>query len=544
MKLRFLPAIPRRKAAFLLFALLLPFGSTSWPGNGMAAEASTPYDDVKPNFASDAIARLTEQGIAQGTGKGRFEPLRPVSRAEFVSMLVRSFGLNATAGTYSAYKDVPRSAWYYGWVQAGVPLGIAQGVSSSAFEPLRSVSRQEAAVFLSRALKQEPRNAPVVLPYIDEAVVAEWAKASVGILSRIELMEGDDQGRFRPSASLTRQEAAVLIDRVLRRESWSSQFSASTADTIQLGWQYGQTTAQFQKQVASSSVNTLSPRWYFLSDSGTMSDSTDSSLVAWAHARGKKVWAMVGNRSDQAATSRMLGSAGPRQAFASQLAAAVKRNGLDGLNVDFENVAPEDRAVFTLFVEELAFKLKPLNATLSVNVSPDLATDWTEAFDYAALGRAADYIVLMGYDQHWGGSPVAGSVSSLPWLRSGIEKLLGSVPAGKTIVAVPFYTRDWYTDSTGQQSKLWSLPEQDLALQSANPVMRWNDALGQYEASYAKNGVQHRVWVEDGRSLARKTLKAADNGVAGYAFWYMGGETPDVWSSIGNAIKYGAFRFP
>lgn len=127
----------------------------------------------------------------------------------------------------------------------------------------------------------------------------------------------------------------------------------------------------------------------------------------------------------------------------SQVAAYVKTYKLDGINVDFENVDPADREGLTAFVTSLTATLHALGAVVSVDVSPDLGTDWTDAFDYAKLGAVSDYMVLMGYEEHWNGDPKAGSVASLPWVEKALDTMLSEVVRAKTILALPLYTRDW-----------------------------------------------------------------------------------------------------
>ncbi|MBJ8191911.1 glycoside hydrolase, partial [Bacillus cereus] len=127
----------------------------------------------------------------------------------------------------------------------------------------------------------------------------------------------------------------------------------------------------------------------------------DASLSSWAKQNNKKVWAMLGNHSDPVLTHQILSDEKKRAAVIQKLAGYVKTYGLSGINVDFENVSPEDRLSLTAFISELGTSLRKAGAVLSIDVSPDLGTDWTEAFDYEALGRYADYVVLMGYDEHW-----------------------------------------------------------------------------------------------------------------------------------------------
>ncbi|MFC5700270.1 S-layer homology domain-containing protein [Cohnella faecalis] len=503
-----------------------------------------PFNDIADSYAKGAIVHLSTLGIVSGNGSGKFEPRKSVTRAEWVSMLDRLFAIEPVNGAIPAFADVPNTVWHYPWVQSAVELGLATGTSPSLFQPDKKVSRQEAAVFLVRALKQSLAAASSSndKTYMDSDRIASWALPSVRQLQKLNVMNGDG-GTFRPEDSMTKQEAAALLDKVLQRNAWSAQFQAAPAASIQLGWQYGQTTVQFERQVAQSNVNTLSPRWFFLGQAGTLEDSADAPLVAWAHAQGKKVWAMVGNHSDPSLTGKTISDATQRKIFIQALADAVRKYGLDGLNIDFENVSPQDRNGMTLFVSELAAALRAIPAKLSVNVSPDLGTDWTDAFDYAALGNDADYIVLMGYDEHWEGDAEAGSVSSLPWLRSGLDALLDKVPANKVILAMPLYTRDWYAGAAATMSTEWSLIRQNDQVRALHLKPDWNERLAQYSASYWSLGVQHRIWLEDGRSLSRKMELGLVKNIAGFAYWYMGGDSPDVWASMRNRLRFSTYTF-
>ncbi|MDG0813311.1 S-layer homology domain-containing protein [Cohnella rhizosphaerae] len=463
--------------------------------------------------------------ILTGTGERRFEPDKPVTRAEFMTMLDRLLRIEPVESAIPSFSDVPKSAWFYRWVQPAIQLGMAKGMSGASFAPYRPVTREEAAVLIARALKQPANAVPSAQIYRDQTRIRAWSLAAVYRLRQLGVMEGDADGTFRPGASMTRQEAAVLLDRIWSYPGWAAKIEATPDTPILLGWQYGQSTAQYEKEVLASGINTLSPRSFFLDKTGGVADNADASLVAWAHGKGKRVWAMVGNRFDQDATHAMLSDATRRSAFARQLAASVRRYGLDGLNVDFENVAPVDRNSFTAFLTELNDELDKIPAVLSVNVSPDFGTDWTEAFDYAALGRTADYVVLMGYDEHWAGGE-AGSVSSLPWLRLGLTALLAQVPAGRVVLALPLYSRDWRTEAGASGSEEISLLQQNERMAVKRAKVSWEEKTGQYFASYGAAASWHRIWAEDGRSLSLKAGLGQSYGIAGYGFWYMGGGEP------------------
>ncbi|WP_246096488.1 S-layer homology domain-containing protein [Paenibacillus sinopodophylli] len=509
------------------------------------AEAAQPFDDIADSYAKQEIIDLYQKKIITGTSKSSFSPTAPITRAEFITLLDRLLGLEPVASPVTPFADVAAKAGHYGWVQAAVQLGIADGVSETSFAPSKPVTRQEAAVWLTRALKKQPGIIGDEMNFGDYRLIASWASSSVTAVHSLGLMQGDSDGNFRPTDAITRQETAVMIHRVLQKKQWAAMLAAKPIETIKLGWQYGQSTTQFENNIMTSNVNTLSPRWFFAEASGEITDAADASLVAWARKHNKKVWPMFGNRSDQAATHKLLSSVSSRTSLIAKLSAYVVKYDVDGINLDFENVAPQDRAALTAFVTELAKKLKLMNVTLSMDVSPDRGTDWTDAFDFAALGKQVEYMVLMGYDEHWGAGSGAGPNASLDFVEVAISKLLKVVPNEKVILALPFYNRDWDLNKEGSvaSTAFITLSEQHAILSKYAIKPKWAAQAGQYTAAYIKNGVRHQIWVEDGRSLTAKYKVAAEAGLAGLAYWYIGGESQDIWASMRNADRFLGYHF-
>lgn len=515
-------------------------------GSSLAsADSALPFDDISQSYAKEQILDLYSRNGIEGTAPRTFEPDKPITRAEFITLLDRALRLQPVDSAVPAFTDVPKGTWFYGWIQAGVELGIADGISSEHFAPNERMTRQEAAALLVKALKQSSAmnaGSSVSTPFADSLQTAGWAVPYINQIYQMGLMEGDQQG-FRPNDSMTRQETAVVMDKLFTIPHWSDALLASPSSRIQLGWQYNETDEQFEQQVLSSNINTLSPRWFFLDKNLVVQDAADPSLVTWAGQNNKRIWAMVGNHSDMDWTHQVLSDAALAASVIGKLSEAAQKYNLDGLNIDFENVAPADRQGFTSFMANLAQELHAHNKVVSVNISPDTGTDWTEAFDYAALGQSADYVVLMAYDEHWAGDDIPGSVSSLPWVTHGIGKLLSSVPAAKVIAALPFYTRDWTSDMLGTSSTELTIREQHQLVSEMNAVPRWDGTTGQYMAGYELNNVPHRIWIEDSRSLALKYRAGLSSQVAGFAYWYTGGESADVWDSLMNTMKYDAYTF-
>jgi spore germination protein len=520
--------------SIVFYITTIPNGFTE-PGSKIL-----PFDDIAKSYAQKEIVRLADLNIIRGKGERMFEPQQPVSRAEFITMIDRILQLEPVDNDIAPFTDVNKSEWYYGWIQAGFNLNIVDGTGSGIFQPLKAISRQEAATLIVRAVKLKEATLDNTPSYVDYEDIALWAIPYVTTIQKNKIMTGQGN-KFRPNDNLTRQETAVVLDRILD-SPFGVKISQGLQDsTIQMGWQYDSTTAQFIDQINSSNINTLSPRWFFLEDEGQVSDHSDTQLISYAAQHYKKIWAMFGNHHDAELTHEVLSNSTKRSKVVQQLTKYAYKYALNGINVDMENVNPVDRNHLTSFIVELSIALHEIGAILSIDVSPDLGTDWTEAFDYAKLGDAADYVVLMGYDEHWGGSPKAGSVSSLPWLEKAVNTLITSVPSDKIIVALPLYTREWSTTKQGVSSVDISLMKQSQIIRTSKAKLVWNDITGQYIATFTKLGANHRIWVEDSRSLSLKAQMVAAKGVAGFAYWYMGSETPDIWTSLRNVTKYSSY---
>jgi spore germination protein len=505
-----------------------------------------PFNDIQDSFARNEIVDLYNRQIIGGVGERSFAPERAITRAEFTAMLLRLFDLQPTHSAVPAFNDVSVSAWYYGPVHALVNLGIVSGTSPNTFEPSKPIARQEAAVLMAKAAKLSmPSSGSVSIAYKDAAKVSAWAQSAVAAADRDGLMRGS-AGWFRPLDPISREEAAAVFHRLLMKEGEVPNSGAKKANEIQLGWIYNQTREQLEKSLEGSPINTLSPRWFTLKATAPnlLAVKADAEFVNWAHGRGKQVWAMVANGFDRELTHQMLSAQASREKVIAELVNSVRQYHLDGLNIDFENLDTADRKLFTLFIDTLARELEKSgsDAVLSVCVPPDSNIEWSEPYDYKSLGKSADYVVVMGYDEHWSGSPKAGSVSSLPWLSTHLKKLTDYMPGSKLIAGLPLYTRDWSEQGDKTVSEDLLLPQQDALFASVKPVFWWNKWEGQYVAEYWKDGIRHRIWMEDGRSLAQKLRAGAEIGAAGFAYWHIGGGTEEVWETIRNAVQYYDFE--
>lgn len=312
-----------------------------------------------------------------------------------------------------------------------------------------------------------------------------------------------------------------------------SAFQQKNQEPIVMGWKYNGGAKNYAEQLNHTNLNVVSPRWYTLSKSGNfVSISADTKYLKDAHNKGKKVWPLFGNKFDSVLTDSILNNAKNRQKLVAALKNSLIQTKSDGINVDFENIDPKNKQDFVLFITELKKALQPHNIKVSVDVTRENSDPfWSGSLDRKKLGEVADYIVMMGYEEHWGTSPIAGSVASLPWTREGVELLMNDVPSHKIILGVPFYTREWITNLTTKKviGIDRTMAEVEKIISSKKLKKMWDTNTQQNYVEYTANGEKHQIWMEDKQSIQRRINLVKQYKLGGAAAWYVGSETPDIW---------------
>ncbi len=297
--------------------------------------------------------------------------------------------------------------------------------------------------------------------------------------------------------------------------------------------------AYFQDMTQSmTGVNVISPTWFFAADTnGNLTNISSADYVQAAHAKGLKVWALVNNfHTQDLSTYELLRHTASRQNLISQLIQGVLAVGADGVNVDFEYLSEDAGPHFLEFLRELSIECHRNNLVLSVdNPVPE---DFSSHYDRAEQGKIVDYIIIMGYDEHYLGSD-AGSVASLPWVEQGIIDTIAEVPAARVINAVPFYTRVWKTLSGTLSSEAVSMPRSYEIVQENNVNTYWDNVVSQNVAVYEKDGASCQIWLEDASSIAEKVRLIPKYGLAGVAAWRLGLEDNAIWQVITDNLSGG-----
>ena len=278
-------------------------------------------------------------------------------------------------------------------------------------------------------------------------------------------------------------------------------------------------------------VNVISPTWFSVSDNdGNVSSLASGEYVMQAHEKGLKVWGLVDNFSENMSTTTVLSNTAARQNLENQLVTYALKAGLDGINVDFESLSEDVGIHFLQFLRELSIQCHENNLVLSVdNPVPE---DFTSHYDRAEQGKVVDYVIIMGYDEHYVGSDT-GSVASLPWVEQGVKDTLAEVPAKRTIVAIPFYTRLWKTTDGGAlTSEAIGMDQAQQAISDNGAETYWDKTTSQNYGTYEGDGATYQIWLEDSKSIAEKVKLIPKYKLAGVAEWKLGFENSGIWSVI------------
>lgn len=319
------------------------------------------------------------------------------------------------------------------------------------------------------------------------------------------------------------------------------EYTHITSDSnIYLGWELMYTSdnlGYLKDHLANApELTTVAPTWFFLSGTdGELTSYANSDYVDYAHEKGVDVWATFKNDTIEGQftctedSHTVLSSTEKRRALIDSILAVTAQYGLDGINIDFEMLKLDSGVYFVEFLRELSVYCRAQGIVLSVdNYVPEA---YNAYYDIKEQGEILDYVVIMGYDQHYAGSENAGSVSSLDWYTTAIENTVAMADPARVIMGVPFYTRVWreegaalYVDST---PVLRDIPDTVKGQE-----LIWKETAGQYYAEWSKSGKIYKVWVEDNESLKRKANAARAAGLKGIAAWKLGDEPAGTWEMI------------
>ena len=289
-------------------------------------------------------------------------------------------------------------------------------------------------------------------------------------------------------------------------------------------------------------VNTISPTWFSIaSNDGTLDSLALADYVDTAHSNHMEVWPLVDNFSENIDFTAVMNSTSARNKIENQLIAAAIEYSFDGINVDFENISEDAADGYIQFMRELSVMCRKNGIVLSVDVPVPM--DFTAHYNRKALGEVCDYLMIMGYDEHYAGSEEAGTVASLSFEEEGIQNTLLEVAAEKVVSGIPFYTRLWCTTTnedgtTTVTSEAMGMNQAQQTLENNQVEASWDETTGQNYAQFdGENGELYQIWLEDTESLTRKLELIKNYDLGGVAEWKLGLEDDSVWDLIAKYVS-------
>lgn len=284
-------------------------------------------------------------------------------------------------------------------------------------------------------------------------------------------------------------------------------------------------------------INVIAPTWISLTDNeGGFRNFGSADYVARAHGNGIKVWVVAdnfnyGNENGIDIDETYLLSDTPRRRkLAADLVAAVTAVGADGLNFDFEQM-PDDSSIYWVqFLREVSVLCRQNGICLS--------TDNYVPYEYNSLyrldlqGQFVDYVLIMGYDEHYPSGGVAGSVASIGYVQNGLNMTLEKVPSEKVINALPFYTVLWTTSDGKTSGQYVTLNNQSDFLQRVGQTPVWDDETGQNYAEWREGTTLYQIWLEDSQSISAKLNVMNTMNLGGVGVWRIGYGNADVWNLL------------
>ena len=325
------------------------------------------------------------------------------------------------------------------------------------------------------------------------------------------------------------------------------EYTALTSDSkICLGWHsiggVGGNDTLYSMVSGTKGMNVIAPTWFSLTDeNGSIRNFGTANYVTTAHNMGLQVWGVVDNfnyaneTGTAISTLNMLSSTNSRQNFVRNVTDAAVSLGLDGINVDFEQLSSDCGPHYVEFIRELSIQCRNMGLVLSIaNYVPFNFNDY---YRLDIQGQVADYVIIMGYDEHWHGSKDPGSVASISYVSGGLDRTLQEVPANKVVNALPFYTILWKTEGTDVTDEYITMNNEADFMSRAGVTAEWDEETCQNYAEWTSGNATYQIWLEDAESIAVKLNMMATKNIGGVAVWRLGYGTQAAWELINAYLQ-------
>lgn len=502
--------------------------------------AGAAYSDVpSDHWAYEAITRAQAAGIMQGRSESEFGLGESVTRAEFAAMLDRLMGWELTTPAQSSYSDVAPSAWYYDEVETAKAHGAIP--DSDSFQPDTAISREDMAVWLVNALGYQTlaeQNSDLSMPFTDVTT----NRGAIAMAYDFGIIQGKSDTSFDPQGTAKREEAAAMMMRLYDRahsqtdwthgfyaiSSWSQHELGGQMDAVSLGW------SRLELQNGQAYLNTTNAN----GNSWCVPDGYEDA-VNYYKGTGTQMNLAV-QMTDQTAANAILTDGSQRASAIDQLVQKVNDLGLDGVTVDFEGMKGDSlKNGLTAFVQELKTALGGKQVYVCVHPVLKSGGAYYDAYDYRALGNAADKVILMAHDyaassmdqatadSGFTTTPVSPFEEVYYALRMATDSQTGVQDLNKLVLGLSVSNTAGWTLENG---KVTNLTANHPAMDTILKRMAQPDTKITYSETYRNpymtytddSGKINILWYENEQSLQDKIDLAHMFGVTEVSVWRLG----------------------
>ena len=331
------------------------------------------------------------------------------------------------------------------------------------------------------------------------------------------------------------EKAAVTLE----KEEEPNSEETDEEEKLIMFWQYGSSLDTLGDKI--DGVNVVMPTWYEIADeNGNVSEDYSEDYYNKAKDNGYDIWPIITNGLDnpeldkKQVTSEIMNDEQKRENLIRNIISIIEENNLDGINIDFEGMYAEDKYMYTQFLRELYPLVRETGAKLSVDIY------FTNYIDRQGVGKACDYVMLMGYDQRGDWSESPGSISEIGWVENNIASLINDsqIPSSKIILGVPFYTRMWNVEEDGTfTTDVYSMSDSQEFLEDYALTPTMDNISGQNYIEVVLDDITHKLWIEDAESMAKRADIVIEYNLAGITAWQKGFETQDIWEVLKDKLK-------
>ena len=541
--------------------------------------------DMDGHWAKEYGVRLLNLGIMNGYEDGTFKLGGTITRAEFVKLLVTLRYGNHRTYTEEVFSDVAEDKWYFNYVCAAYEEGILEEDKGDKFRPSELITREEMVVMIVNSLELSGGSSS-----FDDVKKRHEHYKEISAAVNSGIINGYDDGLFRPENTATRGETAAMVCRILnyitdkelirepepsvdlKEDEYPEDEEVEIPDVehvpgdvesgvdgkINLTWHQIYNTGVTKTGNHMAGLNVISPTWFTLVDNTGLTpysyehgfysdlnlyiaDLGNKEYIKDAKSEGYKVWAMFNTEGSPSKASKFLNNASARTACVKAMKDYILKYDLDGINLDFENMYQSDRDKYTQFVKEMAEMCHSVGAILSVDVTKyePTSSTYSMCYDRTAIAKYADYVALMAYDQNGTWSTTAGSVADLEWTEKAVIKTLEEVPNEKLLLGIPFYARIWETSQSGNVIKTSAVGMATVAkrIEENDATVYYDSKTGQNYAEWTSGGNIFKVWIEDKTSISARLSLVEKYDLAGVASWSKTFETSDIWGFIEENLR-------